>query len=71
MSNINSQLNKIGNNIKRIREAKNIKQEFLATRTGICKSYLSRIENGNRDLSVSKLIKIAETLEVPISSLFE
>lgn len=54
----------IGNNIKNIRELKNLTQEFVAERLDISQSAYSRLENGETKISKEKLIQIAEILEV-------
>ena len=54
----------IGNNIRKERISKQIKQEHLAKESRISISEISRIENGHRDTSVKKLIRIATVLQV-------
>lgn len=54
----------IGNNIKNIRELKNLTQEFVAERLDISQSAYSRLENGEIKISKEKLLQIAEVLEV-------
>lgn len=54
----------IGNNIKNIRELKNLTQEFVAERLDISQSAYSRLESGETRVSKEKLLQIAEVLEV-------
>lgn len=60
----------IGINIRKKRTAKKLSQEELAFQAGIDRSYLSEIENGYKNLSVTMLEQIATALEVDISELF-
>ena len=65
----------LGNYIRSIREEKNLTQTQLAERmaealgTGIYQTTVGRIENGDRALSLSEAAVLADTLNVPISSL--
>lgn len=60
----------IGKAIKLCRLQKNMKQEELAINAGISTSYLSLLEQGKRDPNISKIKKISEALNIPISILF-
>jgi transcriptional regulator with XRE-family HTH domain len=63
-------LKKLGKNIRNIRLAKEIKQEYLAKKVGLCKSGMSRLENGLRDTTIKKIIQISIVLEVDPSIFF-
>lgn len=54
----------IGNNIKNIRELKNLTQEFVAEKLDISQSAYSRLEKGEIKISKEKLVQIAKVLEV-------
>ena len=56
--------------VKIIRRALGLSQEELAFRAEIDRSYLSEIENGYKNLSVTMLDQIAVALGVKITSLF-
>ena len=60
---------KIGSNIRKIRELKGFSQDFLANELDISQRQLSRIENNETDLSISKLEAISNLLEVTINQL--
>lgn len=60
----------IGKRIRKIRESKDYSQENIAGELGITTSAYSKIERGVTDTSTSKLIKIAEILEVEVSQFF-
>lgn len=59
----------IGQNIRKWREFKNLKQDSLAKTLGITSSALSQIENGKIDISVNRIEQVAEALEMDISQL--
>jgi transcriptional regulator with XRE-family HTH domain len=61
----------IGNNIRKHRMSKQIKQEYLAKKTGLSVSEISRIENGQRDTSVNKLLRIASALKIQPADLIK
>lgn len=54
----------VAHKIKKLRELKNLTQEYMADELGITQGAYSKIENGETDLSLSKLDKIAEILGV-------
>lgn len=54
----------IGNNIKNIRELKNLTQEYVAEKLDISQSAYSRLEKGEIKISKEKLVQIAQVLEV-------
>lgn len=63
--------NKIGNNIKKIRELRNFTQEFMAECLGISRQSYIKVENCGKDLSIIKLEKIAEVLNIKLSELLD
>ena len=65
-----NRLENIGLNIRRYRKQKNLTQIELAVIVGIDRSYLSEIENGRTNLSVSVLYAISDALEIDITALF-
>lgn len=60
----------IGTNIRKLRTTKNLSQEDLAFEAKMDRSYLSEIENGQKNLSVEVLEKLADALGVDIRDLF-
>lgn len=64
-------LEKLGENIVKIRKAKNLKQIDLAYLIEIEDSLLRRIEKGRINTSVIMLRRIAAALKIPVSKLFE
>jgi transcriptional regulator with XRE-family HTH domain len=54
----------IGDRLREIREARNLSQGDIEKRTGLLRSYLSRVENGHTVPSIATLEKIASALEM-------
>lgn len=59
----------IGNNIRRLRKEKGLRQIDLAVAVGIDSSYLSEIENKKRNPTILLLDNIATVLEVSLIDL--
>lgn len=60
----------LGDNIKKIRKAKGLKQDELAELIGLEVKSLSLIETGNGFASAKTLDKLVAVLNVPVSELF-
>jgi transcriptional regulator with XRE-family HTH domain len=60
----------IGKRIRKIREGKDYSQENVAAELSMTTSAYSKIERGITDVPTSKLIKIAEILEVDVVEIF-
>lgn len=56
--------------VKRLREVKGVTLEQLAERTGLTKSYLSKVERGISVPSVATALKLADAFEVSVGDLF-
>ena len=54
----------IGQKIKKLRELKNLTQDYMAQELGITQSAYSRMELGETELTYNKLEKIANLFEV-------
>lgn len=63
------ELKDISSNIKKFRELKNYTRERLAAELDMSVSGYSKIERGEIDLTVSKLQKIADALDVSMSEI--
>jgi DNA-binding Xre family transcriptional regulator len=62
----------IGKQLRKIREAKGLSQGDIETRSGLSRSYLSRVEGGYTAPSLATLEKLAKALEIePHQLLFE
>lgn len=61
----------LGNNIRKKRKSENMTISVLAKKVGVSDSYISQLERGLIDPSVSVLRKIASAMSVPVSSFFD
>lgn len=61
---------KLGKTIMLRRRKQLISQEDFARKAGINRSYMSHIENGKRDVSITIIEKIAKALGVTLAELF-
>ncbi|MFO7888807.1 MAG: helix-turn-helix transcriptional regulator [bacterium] len=72
LTKMTNQLVKIfGKNLKKIRNEKGFSQEELAFIVNLDRTYIGRIERGERNISLSTAEKIANALEVNIDKLFK
>lgn len=62
---------KVYKNIKKIRELKNLTREDMADGLKMSTSGYGKIERGEVDLTISKLVKIAEVLNVTVEFIFK
>ena len=67
---ITSFRSKLGLRISIIMTSKEISQFRLSLLTGLSKKYITDLENGRRNVSISSLYKVAKGLEVGIEELF-
>ena len=59
----------LGRNIKAERVRKGYTQEFFAEKVGITREYISRIERGQANMSILKILNLANFLETDIKNL--
>jgi len=62
-------LDLVGPRLRRVREARGLKLTEVAARTGISKSTLSRLENGQRRASLELLLPLTQLYRVPLDDL--
>src|SRR4029077_15084930 len=60
----------IGERLRTLREERNLSQGQIEKRTGLLRSYISRIENGYTVPSIETLEKMTRALEIPLYHLF-
>jgi transcriptional regulator with XRE-family HTH domain len=58
-------------NIRKIRELKNLTREYVAEELKMSMSGYGKIERGDVDLTVSKLIEISKVLDVSVEFIFK
>lgn len=63
--------NRLGTNIRRLRLAKGWSQEDYADRAGIHRTYVSDIERGRRNPTITVVEKLAKPLEVRAGELLD
>ncbi|HLW53268.1 MAG TPA: helix-turn-helix transcriptional regulator [Candidatus Angelobacter sp.] len=61
---------RIGKKARSLRQARGWSQETLALETGFGRSFMSNIENGQKDIRLSTLVKLATVLNVDVRKLF-
>lgn len=64
-----SRLQQLGKNIAYYRREKGWSQEFLAEKADLSREYITRIERGQKNISLKKLFLIADILGVKFSVL--
>ena len=64
-----SRLDKLGKNISKYRNAKGWSQEKLAEIVDLSREYVTRVEKGQKNISLKKLFAIADALEVDFCNL--
>jgi transcriptional regulator with XRE-family HTH domain len=62
---------KLGKNLKRIRIKKDITQIEIARRLGVDRSFVSNIENGKNNPTLSTITSLAKALDVPSTELLK
>lgn len=61
---------RLGRNVRALREAKGWSQEDYADRAGIHRTYVSDIERGKRNPTISVVEKLAAPFDIDTSELF-
>lgn len=64
-------LQAFGNNLRKIRESKDLSQEALSLKMGTTPSQVGRIERGEINPTVSTIKVLAEALGLQIADLFQ
>ena len=64
-------LRRLGQKIRRLRQAKDWTQEDLAAECVLDRSYVSGLETGRRNPTYLNLLKIAKTLDVTLAALLD
>lgn len=54
----------VGQRIKKMRKLKGITQQELADRLGVTKSYMSRLESGQKKISLDRIESISTVLDI-------
>lgn len=59
-----------GKNVRRLRLARRLSQEELASLAGCHRNYIGFIERGERNISLAKIVAIADALRCTYNELF-
>lgn len=59
----------VGGLIQKQRKSKGLRQEDVAGKTGLSRTYICDIENGRYSPSLETLMRLASALEVPVVAL--
>lgn len=62
---------KLGENLKKIRTLKNVSQVEISNILGVDRSFISNIENGKNNPTLSTITNLAKALKVPVGELFK
>jgi len=62
---------KLGKNLKRIRTAKKLSQGAIARKLKVHRAYISGIENGKRNPTLTTIDKLAKALNVSVDELLK
>lgn len=64
-------LKALGKKVKTLREAKGLSQYAFSDESGISRSQIARLENGDLNCTMGTLLSLAHTLEVEPKELLE
>lgn len=62
---------KLGDNIKKIRTKKGMSQGDICRALDMDRGYMSAIENGKKNITISQLERLAQALEVSVDKLLK
>jgi transcriptional regulator with XRE-family HTH domain len=66
-----STLKRFGDRLKELRRAAGLSQEKLAELAELHRTYISGVERGERNASLTTIARIAKALDISLSELFE
>jgi transcriptional regulator with XRE-family HTH domain len=62
-------LSQFGDRVREARRDRGFSQEVLAERSGLHRTYIGTVERGERNPALVNLVRIADALELDVSSL--
>ena len=62
---------KFGNRVRELRTQANLSQEKFALSINMDRTYLASVENGNRNISLENIYKIANGFNITLEDLFK
>ena len=66
----NAGMGRIGLEVRVLRRRRKMTIEQMSQATGLNRGYLSRLERGEKAPSIASVVKLAQALDVPVSTLF-
>ena len=57
--------------ITKKRLEKNFSQHYMASQLNISQSYYNKIENGKKELTISRILEIVKILNISITDIFD
>ncbi|MDR3468238.1 MAG: XRE family transcriptional regulator [Xanthobacteraceae bacterium] len=66
----NAGMGRIGLEVRVLRRRRKMTIEQVSAATGLNRGYLSRLERGEKAPSIASVVKLAQALDVPVSTLF-
>ncbi|MDO5667008.1 MAG: helix-turn-helix transcriptional regulator [Alcaligenaceae bacterium] len=64
-------LKRFGAHVRHLRNQKELSQEQLAEKAEMHRTYIGMVERGERNPALLNLIRLAEALEIPLTSLMD
>jgi len=64
-------LKRVGKKIREIRKNRGLSQEALGEKAGLSSNYIGQIERGQKQVTLTTLARIAKSLRIDVSVLFE
>ena len=64
-------LQKFGENLRKIREKRDLSQEQVAYEAGFSRSYYTEVETGKRNISLLNILKISSLLQIELNELLK
>lgn len=61
----------LGSRIQELRKKKGLSQEKFALQIGMDRTYFASVEKGKRNVAIKNIKKIADGLDISLSTLFE
>ena len=71
MNNYKDVLKKIGMNFRLERTRQRLSQEKFAEKANVHTNYIGKIERGEQNLTVKKIVEVANALDVPVEKIFD
>jgi transcriptional regulator with XRE-family HTH domain len=61
----------LGKKIRKTRREKGFSQETLAYEAELDRAYVGKIERGEKNITIAKLLQISDALDIPLYELFD